>query len=372
MNIMKLQIVNLRKREGLTQQQLAEKIGVSYQTISKWENGTSLPDISMLPIISNCFNVSVDEILGLKQLESNVYEAKGTNQSSYWNKKLDYLQESRSLMWNDDYLDFLVKCVWKIDKPINVIDFGCGYGFLGIKIMPLLPVGSSYTGIDFNENLIAEAKKIFAHYKWQSNFVVSDLNSYSSSVKYDFAICQAFLRHLPNPRDLLLKMINSVEKGGMVACIEVNRNIENSGLCIKGIEFNEFEKTPVLYKLWRSEFETEGRDYCTGMKIPFYMKEFGLYNINSRMNDRINYIDSDDSSNNNFLKAFLNMAGLDKPKSVEDQEKIIELFMNRGITRFEAETFLNANESTRLYIENNRDQLEIIHTYGQVISYGWK
>ncbi|WP_408070210.1 hypothetical protein [Butyrivibrio sp. JL13D10] len=33
-------------------------------------------------------------------------------------------------MWNNDYFEFLVKCVWKIDKPVRIIDFGCGYGFL--------------------------------------------------------------------------------------------------------------------------------------------------------------------------------------------------------------------------------------------------
>lgn len=216
MEKIKMQIMKFRKRDGLTQQQLSVKLGVSYQTISKWETGISLPDISMLPSISDCFQVSVDEILGLKASETDPYESKGTSHQSYWNNKIEYLNESRTLMWNDDYLQFLVHFVWKIDKPVNIVDFGCGNGYLGIKIMPLLPVGSSYTGIDFNDTLIGEAKRIFQQYVYPSNFIVADLNTYTSNVKYDIAFCQAFLRHLPNPRDLLLKMIDSIKDGGMV------------------------------------------------------------------------------------------------------------------------------------------------------------
>ena len=51
-----------------------------------------------------------------------------------WNEKLEYLQTTRQNMWNDDYFEFLVKNVWKLDKPINIIDFGCGYGYLGTKL----------------------------------------------------------------------------------------------------------------------------------------------------------------------------------------------------------------------------------------------
>jgi len=47
------------------------------------------------------------------------------------------------------------------------------------------------------------------------------------------AICQAFLRHLPNPKDILKKMIDSVSDGGLVVCIEVNREFENVGLYIQ-------------------------------------------------------------------------------------------------------------------------------------------
>lgn len=56
-------ISDLRKQHGLTQDQLAEKMGVSPQAVSKWENDISCPDIMMLPQLSEYFSVSIDELL---------------------------------------------------------------------------------------------------------------------------------------------------------------------------------------------------------------------------------------------------------------------------------------------------------------------
>ena len=52
-----------RKEKGLTQEELAEKLGVSSQAVSKWENDQSCPDISLLPILCRIFGISTDELL---------------------------------------------------------------------------------------------------------------------------------------------------------------------------------------------------------------------------------------------------------------------------------------------------------------------
>lgn len=57
-------IVKKRKEKGITQEQLAEYIGVSKASVSKWESGLSYPDILLLPDLATYFNVSVDELLG--------------------------------------------------------------------------------------------------------------------------------------------------------------------------------------------------------------------------------------------------------------------------------------------------------------------
>lgn len=55
----------LRKQKGMTQESLARAIGVSFQTISKWERGETYPDIGLLPAIASFFEITVDELLGI-------------------------------------------------------------------------------------------------------------------------------------------------------------------------------------------------------------------------------------------------------------------------------------------------------------------
>lgn len=56
-------IAELRKKQGLTQQQLADKLNLSNKTISKWESGAGSPDISNLPVLADALGISVDELL---------------------------------------------------------------------------------------------------------------------------------------------------------------------------------------------------------------------------------------------------------------------------------------------------------------------
>ena len=54
----------LRKRDGYTQEQLANKVGVTAQAVSKWETGQACPDISIIPELARLFGVSTDILLG--------------------------------------------------------------------------------------------------------------------------------------------------------------------------------------------------------------------------------------------------------------------------------------------------------------------
>ena len=57
------QIALLRKQRGFTQDELAEKLGITAQAISKWENGHTLPETTLLPLLANLLNSSIDSIL---------------------------------------------------------------------------------------------------------------------------------------------------------------------------------------------------------------------------------------------------------------------------------------------------------------------
>ena len=62
-------IKQMRRERDLTQEELAAHLGISFQSISKWERGDGYPDITMLPALANYFKVSVDELLGISELE---------------------------------------------------------------------------------------------------------------------------------------------------------------------------------------------------------------------------------------------------------------------------------------------------------------
>lgn len=64
--IMQNNLIKLRKEKGLSQEELADKLAVSRQAISKWERGESLPDTDNLIRLAKLYGVSIDEIVGIK------------------------------------------------------------------------------------------------------------------------------------------------------------------------------------------------------------------------------------------------------------------------------------------------------------------
>ncbi len=66
-------IAELRKEKNITQQQLGDKIGVSFKTISKWETGRGMPELSLLKPLSEELGVTINEILSGERIESENY-----------------------------------------------------------------------------------------------------------------------------------------------------------------------------------------------------------------------------------------------------------------------------------------------------------
>ncbi len=57
-------ILRYRKTTGLSQEELANKLGVTFQAVSKWENAKAAPDITFLPIMADIFGCYIDELFG--------------------------------------------------------------------------------------------------------------------------------------------------------------------------------------------------------------------------------------------------------------------------------------------------------------------
>lgn len=64
MNHVGMTIASLRREADMTQMELADRLGISYQAVSSWERGSTMPDIAKLPELAEIFGVSIDKILG--------------------------------------------------------------------------------------------------------------------------------------------------------------------------------------------------------------------------------------------------------------------------------------------------------------------
>lgn len=271
---MDLNLQDYRKKYKLTQAALADHLGVSFQSVSKWETQAAYPDIHTLMKLADLFDVSLDTLVGRKAPKQ---------QQQTQGHKLHYLKKTREDMWNDDYLEFLVKKVWKFNTPINILDFGCGYGYLGLKLLPILPLGSTYTGLEVRQDLIQEARKLFSATPFDATFIQADPALYRSEASYDLCLCQAVLRHRDSPEKIIKNMVASTSIGGKVVCIEVNRLIEEIAYYHSHKPYEPMTALRFFEGFWKKD----SRDYAVAIKVPSLLHKHGLVNVDARLNDRI-------------------------------------------------------------------------------------
>ncbi|MCD8144675.1 MAG: helix-turn-helix domain-containing protein [Oscillospiraceae bacterium] len=92
-------IAELRKCNNWTQQQLGDKIGVTNKTISRWENGNYMPDIEMLQILSQVFNVSINELLAGQKLTDKGFKKSADENILAISKQSAFSFEEKKRFW---------------------------------------------------------------------------------------------------------------------------------------------------------------------------------------------------------------------------------------------------------------------------------
>ncbi|MBO4390726.1 MAG: helix-turn-helix domain-containing protein [Lachnospiraceae bacterium] len=282
---MKLYIKELREEKGYTQKELADLMQVSFQTISKWETGANYPDITHIPKLADIFGVSAGVLLGMEPLRE---EAPVKYDSEvYWNRKRDLLKVWKRLFWNEDYFRFLVKDVWKFQGPVDILDLGCGYGYLGSVFLPLLPKGSTYSGVELDGGQIEEAKEYFEGKPWDCTFYQEDLYEFKPEKQYDLVVTLFLMSHLPDPKRVLRLMKDALKPGGMILLIDANMEVEQAGY-YSGLEREENGlPRPDLVPMWEYEAAHAQRDYRMGTKLPYLLKQEGFHDIQARISDQV-------------------------------------------------------------------------------------
>lgn len=119
-------IKELRKARGLTQEQLANAIGISFQAVSKWETNIAYPDITLAPVLANFFGVSMDELFGfslaekekeIREIVDKAYEYREDDPI----KSRDILEEGlKKYPENDILLNNLLYVIIDPDETISI------------------------------------------------------------------------------------------------------------------------------------------------------------------------------------------------------------------------------------------------------------
>ena len=134
-------IKELRKAQNITQEKLAEYLNISYQAISKWENGLALPDITLIPSLSNFFGVSADYLLGItldeKKMEVQKYidQAEQYSHTGELNRGIKVIREAlQSYPNNHRLLSMLVQYLF----GMYCVDHNAGFAEELIQTAELL------------------------------------------------------------------------------------------------------------------------------------------------------------------------------------------------------------------------------------------
>ena len=105
-------IAELRKQQGLTQEQFGEKIGVTNKTVSRWETGAYMPPADVLMIMSDLFGVTINEILSGKRLSESEYKeaAEENLRQTISSSNFDYKEkiEFFKRKWRKDHISLFV------------------------------------------------------------------------------------------------------------------------------------------------------------------------------------------------------------------------------------------------------------------------
>jgi len=209
----------------------------------------------------------------------------------YWDDADEHLRQSYILHHNEDYLEFLVRQVWKLDKICRLGEFGCGSGRMGLLLMRWLAQGSTYTGIDQSAKLIARGRQLWASTPWPAEFYQGSIyETPFSDSSFDVTMAHTVLMHVPYPEKALQEMIRVTKPNGLVIACEANRNAHSAMLHIDEVNHQETVPLALFQTMNRAIRKRTGVDHNIGAKLPVLMHRAGLKQVQVRMSDAVRFL----------------------------------------------------------------------------------
>ena len=129
-NIMKLSdnLKIIRKENNLSQEQLAEKLGVSRQAVSKWESGQSYPEMDKVLLICKMFNYNIDELMNENIKEVNDDKQSKSNLNKYIEDFFEFVTKTTNMLSNMTSRQ-IIKCI--CEQIVIGIFFVCIFAIIG-------------------------------------------------------------------------------------------------------------------------------------------------------------------------------------------------------------------------------------------------
>lgn len=260
--------------------------------------------------------------------------------SETWDDKADPLAAWRSMDHNEDYWRFLVRDVWRLDRaPVRIPDFGCGYGWAGLFLLPMLAPDSEYTGLDLSQALLDRGKSLFAASGRSARFIHADATETPlDSDQFDVTIAHALTMHLPAAEKALAEMIRVTRDGGLVITCDASRNAINALIHIHETDEQDHAPLSLFQRMNTQVRRRSGVDYNIGMKMPVLMHKAGLQDVGARVSDavRLSFPPLDTPEKEGAFQAMCS-AGLGVvPTDEASFQRAVAHLMERGATEDEA------------------------------------
>lgn len=175
-------IARLRRERRMTQEALAEQLHVSFQAVSKWENGQTLPDIAVLARIAEIMQTSIDSLAGhpVRPQVLTPYQQWYDTEEYYWGTRpSDMCLQILSLL--------------PPDRPLRLLDIGCGEGKDAVF---MARCGYAVSAFDITQTGIDKTRRLADRAGVYVDAFVADVNEFRPEQEYDILFSSGVLHYI--------------------------------------------------------------------------------------------------------------------------------------------------------------------------------
>ena len=247
MNTMLMQnISKYRKLRGFTQEELALKLNISSQAISKWETGQSQPDISLLPDVAFALGTDINSLMGYiyDKKKITIYEDEYRQEDYYWGLK-------------PSHMCYRVMEIIPPVKPLRLLDVGCGEGKDSVFFARN---GYIVTAFDIADAGVEKTKRLAEKYNVNVNVFKANVLDFRLETEFDVIFSSGVFHYIN--QELRSEILNNYKNNTAVGGVHV---------------FNVFVKKPFIPPA--PEKETTSQNWKSGELFTYYT-DWRLYAIN--------------------------------------------------------------------------------------------